>query len=278
MQFISYVKKESFLSSSRVYVYLGTRQKGGVKSSKIAVSRQQQEAKAWCHENVGHHSASTKMTYKRKRAEEVPKRVQDTEAGLRSDRDEQDRVRPSKRAQSAKSGSKKAPPKSKPKRTATPKSFPKAGPHINQPPTVPLEIFVFGDGSSGELGLGSKIVNGQSLTDVTQPRMNKLLSSEDVGVVQITCGGMHAVALTRDNKILTWGVNDLGALGRATDVEEDDDDEFNPAESTPGPVDISGLGPDIRWAQVAASDNASFALTDDGRVYGWGTFRVCIFP
>lgn len=216
------------------------------------------------------------MSYKRKRTEEVPNRVQDTEEGLRPDADEQRRVGPSKRVRSAKSASKKAPPKSRPKRTATKESSAKVGPHINQPPTVPLEIFVFGEGSGGELGLGSKIVNDESLTDVMWPRMNKLLYSENVGVVQITCGGMHAVALTRDNKILTWGVNDLGALGRATNVEEDEDDEFNPAESNPGPIDISGLDPNIRWAQVAASDNASFALTDDGRVYGWGTFRVSI--
>lgn len=218
------------------------------------------------------------MNLKRKQAERVPNRVHGTEAGLRPDTDEQDRVRPSKRAKVAKAASKKAGPKSKPKSTGTQKSSPRGGPRINEPPTAPLEIFVFGEGSSGELGLGSKIVNGQSLTDVTQPRLNKLLSSEDIGVVQITCGGMHAVALTRDNKILTWGVNDLGALGRATSVEEDEDDEFNPAESTPGPVDTSRLDRDIRWTQVAASDNASFALTDDGRVYGWGTFRVCIFP
>jgi regulator of chromosome condensation len=28
------------------------------------------------------------------------------------------------------------------------------------------------------------------------------------------------------------------------------------------------------FAQLAAGDNSTFALTEDGLVYGWGTFRV----
>ncbi|KAI0382508.1 RCC1/BLIP-II [Hypomontagnella monticulosa] len=144
---------------------------------------------------------------------------------------------------------------------------------INEAPTEPMDIFVFGEGAGGELGLGSKEVNDQQPYEVMRPRLNPLLSSKDVGVVQMSCGGLHGVAITKDNKILTWGVNDHGALGRDTNVEEDDDDLLNPAESTPGPIDTSGLDPDIKWAQVVGLDNASFALTEDGKVYGWGTFR-----
>lgn len=51
------------------------------------------------------------------------------------------------------------------------------------------------------------------------------------------------VALTKDNKILTWGVNDLGALGRATNVEEDEDDEFNLRKAHPGPSTSRALTP-----------------------------------
>ncbi|KAI1503463.1 regulator of chromosome condensation 1/beta-lactamase-inhibitor protein II [Biscogniauxia marginata] len=97
---------------------------------------------------------------------------------------------------------------------------------------------------------------------------------------------MHVVALTHDQKILTWGVNDDKALGRDTtwtggtkDVDatsddgDDDDTGINPNESTPGEVDLAAFPEGTVFVQVAATDSASFVLTDEGLVYGWGTFR-----
>jgi regulator of chromosome condensation len=155
---------------------------------------------------------------------------------------------------------------------------------INDAPTEVLQAFVFGEGTSGELGLGAVKVDGKKPIDVKRPRLNPNLKD----VVQIACGGMHAVALTKDNKILTWGVNDQGALGRDTtwdgglrdmddedeDSEDGDDTGMNPKESIPGEIDTSDIEPDTKFVQVVASDSASFALTEDGQVYGWGTFRV----
>ncbi|EFQ34633.1 GDP/GTP exchange factor [Colletotrichum graminicola M1.001] len=162
----------------------------------------------------------------------------------------------------------------------------KVGKKINSAPTQILDIYVFGEGSSGELGLGSRKLDGKKVVDVKRPRLNPHLSAKDVGVVQIACGGMHVAALTKDNKILTWGVNDQGALGRDTnwdgglrdadaeEEEEDDDDSgINPRESTPTAVGAEYFAPEAKFTQVVASDSATFALTEDGRVYGWGTFR-----
>jgi regulator of chromosome condensation len=158
------------------------------------------------------------------------------------------------------------------------------GPVINEPPTDRLKVFVFGEGTAGELGLGTD----KKCIDVKRPRLNPNLDPEKVGVVQIVAGGMHNVALTHDNKILTWGVNDQGALGRDTtwdggvkdidaeDSDSDDDDTgMNPVETAPTEVDFSKIEiPEgTRWVEVAAGDSCSFALTDDGKVYGWGTFR-----
>ncbi|KAF2487752.1 regulator of chromosome condensation 1/beta-lactamase-inhibitor protein II [Neohortaea acidophila] len=165
------------------------------------------------------------------------------------------------------------------------------GESINDAPVQPLNVFVFGEGSSGELGLGN--TKKPPSKDVKRPRLNPYLTPDKVGAVQVAAGGMHTIVLTHDNKILTWGVNDQGALGRdtawegglkdvdaASDDSDDDDDGpgdngLNPREATPAEVDWSTteLAEGTRFTEVTAGDSASFALTDDGKVYGWGTFR-----
>lgn len=155
---------------------------------------------------------------------------------------------------------------------------------INHAPTQILDIYVVGTGENGELGLG----NGKNCTIVKRPRLNPLLAAEKAGVVQVAVGGMHTAVLTKANKILTWGVNDQGALGRDTawdgglkdmdadesDSESNEGENMNPKECTPGEVDLSDVPDSTVWTQVVASDSATFALTNTGLVYGCGTFRV----
>ena len=159
------------------------------------------------------------------------------------------------------------------KSRAAPKADPKPKPKvtINKAPIEKLDVFVFGEGSSGELGLGTE--GPPAITDVKRPRLNRLLSAEDVGVVQLAAGGMHAVALTHDNKILTWGVNDQGTLGRVT-AGETDDSGLNPLEATPAAVSMENVPEGTVFTQVAAGDSVTMVLTDEGHVYGCGTFRV----
>ncbi len=192
---------------------------------------------------------------------------------------------PAKRSKTDGDGDKKQP--SKPGKTAvSPKAAAKAAPKarsktiINEAPNSPLHVYVFGEGSSGELGLG----DAKNAIDVKRPRLNAHLPADKVGVVHVACGGMHVAALTRDGKVLTWGVNDQGALGRDTqwegglrDMDADSDDEdnigLNPRESTPGAITTFPEGTVI--VKLSAGDSHTLALTDDGNVFGWGTFRVC---
>lgn len=135
-------------------------------------------------------------------------------------------------------------------------------------------VFVLGDGGSGQLGLGA---------GVAQRRRPALV--EAIGpCLQVACGGLHTVALTDDRKVrarrlwhgrrrgrplsagrasiaqvYTWGVNDEGALGRDGDEEQ------------PKAVVFPVAG--ARIVLVSAGDSHSAALSDDGVVYAWGTFR-----
>ncbi|KAI9669388.1 MAG: hypothetical protein M1831_000424 [Alyxoria varia] len=156
----------------------------------------------------------------------------------------------------------------------------KALPAINHPPTQRLDVFVFGEGGNCELGLGP----AANAVGVKRPRLNHLLSRDEVGVVSLATGGMHVMALTHDNKILTWGVNDQGALGRDTEYhikddasdgsDDSEDNGLNPRECTPGEVPAEYFPKGTVFASLAAGDSCSFAITQDGSVYGWGTFRA----
>ncbi|KXH66787.1 hypothetical protein CSAL01_12937 [Colletotrichum salicis] len=133
-------------------------------------------------------------------------------------------------------------------------------------PTQILDINVWGSGENSELGLGPRV------TGAPKPRAQKLLQPYDI--VQISAGGMHCAAVTDNGKVLTWGVNDDGALGRVKPPdapEEGPQDLLDPFESTPGPVYFEY---DLDIVQVATTNSACFVLTSEGTVYGWGSFAV----
>ncbi|CAG9761411.1 unnamed protein product [Ceutorhynchus assimilis] len=107
-----------------------------------------------------------------------------------------------------------------------------------------------GSGDVGQLGLGP---------DVLEKSRPALVETKHE-IVDIYAGGMHSVCLTKEGKVLTFGCNDEGTLGRVT---EDDDDSC-----VPGEVVLPG-----KVIQISAGDSHSAALLEDGRVFAWGTFR-----
>ena len=153
-------------------------------------------------------------------------------------------------------------------------------PDINEIPTEKLDVFVFGSGECGELGLGVAERESEEPTEAARPTRNELLDHFAGGPVQIAAGGMHCAAITCDSQIVTWGVNDKGALGRdtipvANDPDNDNEWDLNPRECIPTAVPTSSFGEDVRpFTQVVATDSATFALTANGSVYGWGQYRV----
>lgn len=126
--------------------------------------------------------------------------------------------------------------------------------HVKRPETSAKGVLLAtGAGDVGQLGLGPDVL------EKSRPALVNL-SHE---IVDIFAGGMHSVCLTEEGKVLTFGCNDEGALGRVTEGKED-------AEFDAGEVELPG-----KVIQVSAGDSHTAALLEDGRVFAWGTFRVC---
>jgi regulator of chromosome condensation len=143
-----------------------------------------------------------------------------------------------------------------------------------------LNVYVFGSGSMGELGLGPL----ETQRNVKRPRLNGHLLPEEVGIVDVAVGGMHCAGIDVQGRVWTWGVNDQGVLGRDTtwsppenddtamDSDDEDGEQLNPRESVPGLVEGFPEGTVI--TKIACGDSITVAVTDKGQVYAWGTFRV----
>lgn len=111
-------------------------------------------------------------------------------------------------------------------------------------------VLVLGQGDVGQLGLGEDVLERKKPALVTLPE----------GIVQAVAGGMHTVCLSDTGHVYTFGCNDEGALGRDTSEEG--------SEMVPGKVDLAE-----KVVQVCAGDSHTAALTEDGAVFIWGSFR-----
>jgi len=111
-------------------------------------------------------------------------------------------------------------------------------------------VLTLGEGDTGQLGLGSDIL------DRTKPAVVNLAKD----TIQVCAGGMHTVCLNSCGKVFTFGCNDEGALGR--DTSEDG------SECLPGEVIIND-----EICLVTAGDSHTAALSKSGQIYIWGTFR-----
>jgi len=111
-------------------------------------------------------------------------------------------------------------------------------------------VLTVGQGDTGQLGLGEDVM------EKSRPGLVSSLSD----AVDIVAGGMHTVVLTKNGEVFTFGCNDEGSLGRNVEEEEECFE--------PGKVAIDG-----KVVMISAGDSHSAALTEDGRVFAWGTFR-----
>lgn len=121
---------------------------------------------------------------------------------------------------------------------------------------------MFGSGDCGQLGLGEDVECSP------KPRLHPFFADKNVSTV--AAGGLHTLALGHDpataaSQVFSWGCNDEKALGH-------DEPEFEVGMVAELSAE-SLLDADEQIVQVAAGDSISAALTSNGRVFTWGTFR-----
>jgi alpha-tubulin suppressor-like RCC1 family protein len=107
-------------------------------------------------------------------------------------------------------------------------------------------VFAWGFNSVGQLGDGT-------FTTRTRPVQITGLAGGS-GVVRIAGGDSHSMALKSDGRVLTWGANNMGQLGRgAFDL----------------PLSIPAF-PDVDVIAAGAAGSHNLARKSDGSVWSWG--------
>ncbi|KAA1103060.1 hypothetical protein PGT21_005334 [Puccinia graminis f. sp. tritici] len=139
-------------------------------------------------------------------------------------------------------------------------------------------VLIFGAGDMGQMGMGP-----EKLDDVRKPAVHSLIEelrqkNEFTEPVHLAAGGMHTLVVDSAGKIWTWGINDNAALGRQTEgIEgvEQEELETRPmsvATLSPQPDPESNRTP-FKAARVCAGDSVSVAVSEEGELVAWGSFR-----
>ncbi|KAG8176599.1 hypothetical protein JTE90_026848 [Oedothorax gibbosus] len=112
------------------------------------------------------------------------------------------------------------------------------------------KVYACGEGTNGRLGLGHS-------NNVSVPRQLNSLSHFVIRKVAVHSGGRHALALTIDGKVFSWGEGDDGKLGHGNKI------------SYERPRLVLGLK-SKRIRDIACGSAHSAAISSSGELYTWG--------
>lgn len=139
-------------------------------------------------------------------------------------------------------------------------------------------LVLFGSNSLGQLGLGTHALKA-GLPPLVQPERHPWFeavanqagsSTSEWSIEAAACGSYHTLVLTKFGSILSWGVNELGAIGRNTEATPDGQ-STEELETQPLPVELSS--PNFRPTRIACGDSFSLAVSDAGELRFWGSIR-----
>mmetsp|Transcript_14147 Transcript_14147/g.39114 ORF Transcript_14147/g.39114 Transcript_14147/m.39114 type:complete len:563 (-) Transcript_14147:2003-3691(-) len=110
------------------------------------------------------------------------------------------------------------------------------------------ELFTFGYGGDGRLGLGNE-------TNCLVP--TRVVHLEGKHVAQVSCGSHHTALITKTGSLYSFGKNEHGLLGHGDEEKRLEPTFVRSLES-------------ISVSQVSCGNEHSVALSDDGQIYTWG--------
>ncbi|RDB19904.1 Protein pim1 [Hypsizygus marmoreus] len=165
---------------------------------------------------------------------------------------------------------------------------PQSKPYFNPLPVPPehkrpgLSLFVWGAGNFGQFGMGPDV-----LGELDKPKKNPWVEQEmqkgtfgeeGAGLESVEAGGLHTLFIDEKGTVWTCGVNDDAALGRITQNVPDPENpdtflDVDELTSIPHPLQ-SLVDENFRAVQVASGDSICAALSQDGDLRVWGSFRV----
>ncbi|WWC90461.1 uncharacterized protein L201_005396 [Kwoniella dendrophila CBS 6074] len=158
-------------------------------------------------------------------------------------------------------------------------------PQIPAPASPHNALFIWGTGDMGQFGLGP-----DELDEIPRPKLHSWFEEEiedgklsrdgkegNGGLESVACGGMHTLAIDEAGRVRSWGINDNAALGRQTTnvADPNNPDSMIPNEDLETvPLVVESLEKEgFRAVKVAAGDSVSVAISDQGELRAWGSFR-----
>ena len=130
------------------------------------------------------------------------------------------------------------------------------------------EVYAFGGGSFGQLGLGP--VNKMPLDSDRYPFKPTPTIIEyfcGISIVSIACGDSHSMAIDINGKLYAWGAAACGQLGLEFTSNLPKDIEGNPYQPEPRQVTYFE---NIKITSVACGENHTLVLCEGGLVYSFG--------
>jgi alpha-tubulin suppressor-like RCC1 family protein len=117
--------------------------------------------------------------------------------------------------------------------------------------TTTGKLYSWGNGAYGALGFNS-VQNEPTPRELVIKQNNFILQ-----IQQVSCGSMHSMAVTTQNKLFTWGTGTHGRLGHGN------------FKNVLEPKELLQLS-NLRVINISAGESHSAAVTQNLKAYTWG--------